>query len=83
LDHRHKDYRADIGGNFVFASKNSPSEEQCYRRGFDQGFAEARRMIEKKRSLSEVLNHEEKIRLWRTAKIQIIGTLPGGKSQSI
>ena len=78
LDEGHPDYRKDVGGNFIISSNNSPGEEQCYRRGFAQGFSDARQMVEDKRNLAAIKNREIQISDWRTCSIQIIGTLPGG-----
>lgn len=79
LDCDHPQYKPDIGGNFIFSSTNTPAEEQCYRRGYSQGFAKARSMIEEKFTVSAIENKEAEIQLWRTSKIQLLGTLPGEK----
>lgn len=71
IDEKHPDFRDDIEGK-------SPGEEQAYRRGYDQGFACARDMVRAKKSLTEILEEEKLIHAWRTARVQIIGTRPGG-----
>lgn len=77
LPESHPDYRDDIGGNFVFLSRNSPGEEQAYRRGYDQGFSASLSMLRDGESVATVQNRADAINKWRTETIQIIGTLPG------
>jgi hypothetical protein len=78
LPENHSDYRADVGGNFVFRSENSPGEEQAYRRGYDQGFHLAFEMFKEKKSVKQFQEQADKIQNWRVAQVQVIGTLPGG-----
>lgn len=68
-------YIVDISPNPDDAA--SAAIEQGYRRGFVQGFAEARRLAEKSRSLKEIKQFETILQRWRTAPVQIIGSLPG------
>jgi hypothetical protein len=60
-------------------SNDEPSlaREQAYRRGFDQGFAEARQMLEKAHTLEDIKARETKIHAWRTRPLQIVGSSPG------
>ena len=81
LPESHPDFRDDVGGSIVFTSKNSPGEEQSYRRGYDQGFGAAVRAMKANTSLRIIEKELEVIHKWRTEPLQVIGTLPGGKEE--
>lgn len=51
--------------------------EQAYRRGFDQGYADCRRRIEDRQTLSQIKAREKAIRAWRVRNIQKYRSLPG------
>src|SRR6202007_853085 len=51
--------------------------EQSYRRGYDQGFAEARRMFDEDASVEKIKKREKEVHTWRTRPIQILGSFPG------
>jgi hypothetical protein len=51
--------------------------EQAYRRGYVQGFAEARRLHTDRKASTELVTREAELQQWRTGPIQIIGSPPG------
>lgn len=68
-------HRQDVAvrGNEAEAS----TIEQAYRRGFDQGFADCRRMVTERRSQEEIKKRQSKIQSWRVRNIQCFGSFPG------
>jgi hypothetical protein len=69
------EYVADTRPNVD--SLNARAIEQGYRRGYDQGFAEARRLVEQGTDLKSLKLRERQLHAWRTAAVQILGSLPG------
>jgi hypothetical protein len=64
IDPRHPEHKRDVGGN------NTPGEEQCFRRGFDHGFARAREEVEKLDGAAAILEPIQKeISAWRFAEL--------------
>lgn len=52
--------------------------EQAYRRGFDQGFSEARYMIEHEhKNVNDLKSRQKEIHAWRIRPLQIVGSRPG------
>jgi hypothetical protein len=51
--------------------------EQSYRRGYDQGFAEAFRMFKEGASIAQIEQRQKEIHSWRTRPLQILGSFPG------
>jgi hypothetical protein len=72
LDSEHPGFACDC-----FDPHNGPIAEQSYRRGYDQGFAAARRMLESGETLTQIKQREKEIRAWRTRPVQIVGSPPG------
>ncbi len=72
-------YRKDtaVKGSEVEA----PAIEQAYRRGFSQGFADCRRLIETKSSLNKIIAREDEIARWRSRNVQRFGSCPGDKEK--
>lgn len=58
------------------AHSRTPGEEQCYRRGFDQGFAAALEMI-KSDGPGAATNEGKRIHNWRTNAVQFMNSPPG------
>lgn len=71
--------RADcaIGQNAVEA----PAIEQAYRRGFSQGFATCRQLMENGQKLNQVRAEEKKIDQWRFRTVQKFGSAPGSSEK--
>ena len=64
----------------VLGRRKQPGElaqEQTYRRGYDQGFHAAVRMIKSGQSIKKIEHEEKTIHDWRTRRIQIQGSRPG------
>ena len=55
----------------------APAIEQAYRRGFAQGFAECRRIVESKSSIKIIRSREVEIARWRKRNIQRFQSCPG------
>jgi hypothetical protein len=81
LPEKHPDFRDDVGSSFVTTSRNTPGEEQSYRRGYDQGFSAALSALDAGEKAETLDERAKEIHRWRTEQIQIIGTLPGDKEE--
>jgi hypothetical protein len=55
----------------------APAIEQAYRRGYVQGFAEAKRLYSNGKALNELAARLDELQRWRIAPLQIIGSSPG------
>jgi hypothetical protein len=53
--------------------------EQSYRRGYDQGFAEAFRMFKESASIVQIEQRRKEIHSWRTRPLQVLGSFPGSE----
>jgi hypothetical protein len=54
-----------------------PKKEQAYRRGYDQGFAEAVYILQSKRNLESLKERHKKISQWRRSPLYTGSTPPG------
>lgn len=53
------------------------AQEQSYRRGYDQGFNAAVKMLKSRASIKKIESEEKAIHDWRTRRLQILGSRPG------
>ena len=60
-------------------SRGNPAEENSYRRGYDQGFSAALKMIKDRKSVKDMEEFGKSILAWRRRPFQIIGSLPGSE----
>ena len=59
----------------------APAIEQAYRRGFSQGFAMCRELVEDGAKLNQVKAEEKKIDQWRFRTVQKFGSAPGSEEK--
>lgn len=79
LDHQHVSYAADCSPDPE--SGDAPAREQGFRRGYDQGFGEACRRMQKREPISVIAAREKEIHAWRIAPVQTIGSYPGAAEE--
>lgn len=78
LGHDHPEYKPDTGG------ENTPAEEQCYRRGYDQGFHHALEVASNVPGAKEALSTvAEKVHRWRVARLHSRDTLISGDIEEL
>jgi hypothetical protein len=75
LDRHNPAYFPDCRENQI--DIGTVGREQSYRRGYDQGFAEARLMFEEGTSPGQIKQREKEIHAWRTRPVQILSSSPG------
>ncbi len=72
----HADPAADGDTGWGAGLAGRLNEEQAYRRGFDQGFADAQRLIDDG-NLAQIEQRAKEINRWRFSKILFDTTMPG------
>jgi hypothetical protein len=75
LETHHPEYSSDCRQNQI--EIGTLGREQAYRRGYDQGFAEAGRLFEEGTSHEQFRQRQKEIHAWRTRPIQVLGSFPG------
>lgn len=79
LPDKHPEYDDDAAPDW-FSTYDRPrlaAREQAYRRGYDQGFYEAMKMLKLGAKPHEVEKRSAALHKWRVRQVQIIGSMPG------
>lgn len=76
IDHKHPDSDADVNG-YWGVGEFDPKKEQAYRRGFEQGFADAMRLLEEGCDQQDLKTRSSDIHRWRFAPIWFSASMPG------
>jgi 5-methylcytosine-specific restriction endonuclease McrA len=72
-------YRADVAA--TADQSEAPTIEQAYRRGFDQGFAYCKQLVDDNKA-QELAKHQKNISLWRKRSVQQFRSPPGDKERA-